>query len=238
MNEQVEKTVQENLTVTLPAIPADVQALTVDPSLAEASLPITTAEEYQKRVEQVRGWQARSKRLEEFRKFMTAPLDEAKKRWMDFFGPVIKRYTDAADTAKRGIVEYEQEQEQQRLAAAATAESASKAEADRLRKAADKAEGKGAAEAAASMRLQADMVAGAGTVPPLPTAAGTYNREKYSCEVHDLKELVKAVLAGTVPAMAIMANEKFLDNQARQMKEDFNYPGCTLRRGTTKVIRK
>lgn len=224
--------------VTLPALPPEVAALTIDPTLADASLPVTSRDEYEKRVALVRTWQEKKVRLEGFRKFMTVDLDIAKKKWMDFFNPITTRFSDAITTAKREIVDYENREEQARLAAAAQAEAASKAEAERLRKAADKAAGKGAAEAAEAMRAQADIVVSAGVVPPLVRAGGTYNREKYGCEVHDLKALAKAVLDGTVPEMAIQANEQFLNNQARQMKEAFNYPGCTLMKGTSKVIRK
>lgn len=64
-------------------------------------------------------------------------------------------------------------------------------------------------------------------VAPKPT--GSVGRKNYSAEVFDLKALVAAVAAGTVPLMAIVANESFIGNQARAMKEAFSMPGVKLK---------
>lgn len=55
-------------------------------------------------------------------------------------------------------------------------------------------------------------------------------QDYWSFEVTNLAELVKAVATGTVPLMAIMANEKFLGQQARSLKEQFKdkFPGVRL----------
>lgn len=52
----------------------------------------------------------------------------------------------------------------------------------------------------------------------------------FSAEVTDLLALVKAVAAGTVPILAIEANEKFLNQQAKSMKQLLAYPGVKVNR--------
>jgi hypothetical protein len=54
--------------------------------------------------------------------------------------------------------------------------------------------------------------------------------ERYKATVTNLMELVKAVAAGTVPILALEANEKFLRQQANSMKQLMNYPGVKVER--------
>ena len=58
-----------------------------------------------------------------------------------------------------------------------------------------------------------------------PKVQGMSVRETWSAEVTDLKALVSAVAAGRVPIQALSANQVFLNQQARAMKRDLNYPG-------------
>lgn len=50
-------------------------------------------------------------------------------------------------------------------------------------------------------------------------------RTHWDIEVVDFMALVKAVAEGKVAPVALTANETFLKNQARDLKEHFNYPG-------------
>ena len=50
----------------------------------------------------------------------------------------------------------------------------------------------------------------------------------YKAEVVDLKELLKAVIAGKVSIMAIKANDVFLNQQAKSLKATFSIPGVKL----------
>lgn len=60
------------------------------------------------------------------------------------------------------------------------------------------------------------------TVPKVP---GVTLRQTWSAQVVSLQLLVKAVAEGKVPLMAIQANTTFLNQQARSMKDQLNYPG-------------
>lgn len=66
---------------------------------------------------------------------------------------------------------------------------------------------------------------------------GSVTRTTYSAEVKSLKELVAAVAAGKVPLMAILPNEKFLNDAADTYKEAFAIPGCKLKTNTTTHFR-
>src|SRR3990167_4151422 len=53
-------------------------------------------------------------------------------------------------------------------------------------------------------------------------------RKTYHAEVASLIELVKAVIDGKAPLMAIEANLTFLNSQARALKETLAYPGVRV----------
>ena len=58
-----------------------------------------------------------------------------------------------------------------------------------------------------------------------PVLDGISTRKAWACEVFDLLLLVQAVAAGTVPLAAIKANDVFLGQQARSLKDAMRYPG-------------
>lgn len=80
------------------------------------------------------------------------------------------------------------------------------------------------AEAAQERQIEAETIP-TPVAKPLPKLAGITTSDRWSAEVTDLMELVKAVAAGTVPLRAIEANAVFLNQQAVSMKSDLNYPG-------------
>ena len=58
-----------------------------------------------------------------------------------------------------------------------------------------------------------------------PRAAGISTRENWSAEVTSLRELLQGVLDGKVPEVAVIADMKVLNAQARSLKVAMNYPG-------------
>lgn len=63
---------------------------------------------------------------------------------------------------------------------------------------------------------------------PILAEAGVSHRELWSVTVTDLKALVAAVAAGTVPLCTLMANEKELNRLAKSLKKEMDYPGVTV----------
>jgi hypothetical protein len=59
----------------------------------------------------------------------------------------------------------------------------------------------------------------------VPKVAGVTMRQTWSAQVISLQLLVKAVAEGKVPLLALQANTTFLNQQARSMKDQLNYPG-------------
>jgi hypothetical protein len=57
---------------------------------------------------------------------------------------------------------------------------------------------------------------------------GEVSTQRYTAVVTDLKLLVDAVAAGTVPLQAVLANESFIKNQAKQFREGLQYPGVKV----------
>ena len=66
-----------------------------------------------------------------------------------------------------------------------------------------------------------------------PRTAGISARETWAAECIDLKELARAVGAGEAPLKAVLPNQKFLDQHARAMGDQFRVPGCTAKAKTT-----
>jgi len=66
-----------------------------------------------------------------------------------------------------------------------------------------------------------------------PKTAGISTRETWGAECVDLKELARGVGAGEAPTHAILPNQKWLDQHARSMGDQFRVPGCTAKAKTT-----
>ena len=66
-----------------------------------------------------------------------------------------------------------------------------------------------------------------------PRTAGISARETWEAECVDLKELARAVGAGEAPLKAVLPNQKFLDQHARAMGDQFRVPGCIAKAKTT-----
>src|SRR3990167_2701272 len=86
----------------------------------------------------------------------------------------------------------------------------------------------GETELANALLEQAPVVAPIIQPRTAPKVAGIALTKRYSAQVINFQQLVKAVAEGKVPFMAIQANTTFLNQQARAMKEQLNYPGVKL----------
>ncbi len=74
-------------------------------------------------------------------------------------------------------------------------------------------------------------------LPDLENASGVYNVETWFSEVVSLMDLVKAVAEGSQPMVALEANTKFLNQQAKSLREEFKIPGCIAVKKTDYRVR-
>jgi hypothetical protein len=79
--------------------------------------------------------------------------------------------------------------------------------------------------AGAEAALSGQGVASVNIPSAAPKVAGIAMRDLWSAEVFDFTALIKAVAAGQVPAACLLPNQSALNQQARALKTDMNYPG-------------
>lgn len=190
--------------------------------------------------EDLKAIKAQAKVIEETRTSITGPLNAALKNVNDLFRAPAKFCADAEALLKGAMTTFTiEEQRKEREAQAAREAEAVKerqrlaAEAAAAQKLADEAAAAGdiakaeeLQEQAQASTSEASLIASMPATAPTQTkVAGISMRDVWGAEVTDLKALVQAVAAGTVPLEAIAADIKFLGNQARALKGNLNYPG-------------
>lgn len=92
---------------------------------AFANLPCETPDDFQRCGEGLKALKAASKSIDERRKKITKPLDDAKREVMALFKPILDLYGQAEAAVKRKLADYQIKQEQQRHALLAQVSSAS-----------------------------------------------------------------------------------------------------------------
>ena len=190
---------------------------------------IETAEQAEEATQLGRTFQTGLKEMESFFKVIKSQIDDIKK-------PVLqaeKDDTGPLNTEKNRLgglltgyqaAERRKREEEERLARIAAEK---QAEEEAIQRAIDLAAA-GEDEAADAV-LEETIIAAPVIIPAsAPKPTGSVARKNYTAEVTDLKALVAAVAAGTVPLMAIVANDSFLSSQAKTFKEQFSYPGVKL----------
>ena len=157
-----EKTLQEVVEVSVDD--STIAQITEANSLATTvrSLTISNNNEYANSGEFLKQIKTVSKIIDDSRKQITKPLDEAKRRVMGFFRVPLAELSDAEQVLKKAILSYQQEQERIRREAEAKAIAKAKAEEEKKRKAlelrAKKAEESGNIAKAEMLQEKADDV--------------------------------------------------------------------------------
>ena len=184
------------------------------------------------------------KRIREIRKHIGEVYDPIQKRERETVKATReerRKYEDplalAEKHARGEIARFDQEQERLRMEEQRKAEEeARKADEERRLQEAQAAEQNGAKPAVLNRILEQQ------SVTPVPKAAPTYQkasgvgtRENWSAEVTDMRALAEAVSKGKVSINALQANQTFLNQQARSMKDTLQIPGvrAVVTRGTT-----
>ena len=161
----------------------------------------------------------RVKELDEERKSITKPMDDAKKAVMDIYKPAIEKLGQAETALKTSLLTYQKEQ--QRIADLAAAEEARKAskEAEKLRAKAEKMEARGKTEDADALRNVAAMTVAAPRTVAAPTKlAGTSVRKVWKANVTDRSAAIKALADNPAYQHLLTIDEAALNKLAAAMK--------------------
>lgn len=189
------------------------------------SIEVASDEQYEEAGNVLSRIKTRSKELDEKRKAITKPIDDAKKRVMDLFRGPQDALAQAEKAVKARMVTYQREQERKAQEAQREAERKAEQERQRAERLAAQHEEKGNEEKADQWRERAET-----TAPPVvhtekPKARGVSTRKNWKCEVTDPMALCRAVAAGEVPARFIQANTTELSKYAKALQEDAKVPG-------------
>jgi hypothetical protein len=168
----------------------------------------------------------RIKMLEEERMAQTRPLDESKKRIIDFFRPHLQKLNDAKEHLNMVMVrwtevrEAERREEETRLQEAAKR----KAEEEALRQALE-AEAAGDKQEAEAIIQEPVYVPSIKIVSEVPKSKESHIRTTWSAEGLDLMATIKAIAEGKAPLETVKYDQVFLNRQATSYQDKLNIPG-------------
>ena len=129
---------------------------------------------------------------------------------------------------KSGMLAFQQEQQRRAREEQARLEEQARKEREKLEARAAAAEAKGKAERAEELRTQAATVPTPIVSIETPRVSGVSTRETYRAVVIDLQALVRGIMEGKVPVLAVMPDMTFLNGQARLQKSAMRYPGVKV----------
>lgn len=196
------------VSVPFEALQEQVRAIMAGAEIAPTA--IESADDYQHAGAILTTIKGRVKELDALRKSMTRPMDEVKKRLMEFFRPAEERLAKAEVMAKRAMLEYSQEQDRLR-----------REEEDRRRAVAEDARRKeveaarvhGDAEKAAELESAPMAVK---NLPPPPVASGVSTRKVWRWRIAD---------EALIPREFMLVDEKKLNAVAVSSKGGAHVPG-------------
>lgn len=163
-------------------------------------------------------------------------------RWKKICGireRLITPFEDAKKWASRliGTYQYEQEQERQRKENEEQARVLKEAEELQAQQATQLAD-EGRVDEGLAVLDQTPILAPVAASRAIPKVSGIGTaRVTYKAEVTNLKLLVAAIAAGTVPINVIEVDQSALNKLADLYKDTFEVPGCKLVKSTTTSIR-
>lgn len=187
---------------------------------------ITTQSDYDLASDTLKQIKQRRTALEDLRKSLVRPIDEAKRRIQELFTPRLALLTDAEDIYKKLMIVFEDQQERARRAEQARLDEQARKQREALEQRAAAEAAKGRDERAAELQQQAAEKLAPVAAPRVQRSSGTYRRTTWHAECFDVVELCKAIAAGTVAPIAVEPNMTFLNEQARSLHEHFTIPGC------------
>lgn len=192
-------------------------------------LKITNQSEFEKAALDLAEIKKKEKELTAERMAITKPMDESKKRVMEFFAKPLDFLGQAKKITERALVKYTEEQERIAAEQRAKAEEKARKERERLEARAEKAEENGQIEKAENLQMQANTVAAAAPAAEPPKVKGTSFRTTWFAECTDLKALCRAVAEGHAPESLVSFDTVNANRLAAALKDSMNYPGVVFK---------
>lgn len=196
---------------------------------------IETVDQYSASAETLKAIKAKRSALDEERKKMTRPLDDTKRRIMDFFKAPLDYLDKAEAVIKKAILGFEQDQEKKRVEEEKRLKDLADKEAERqrklLEKKAEKAEEKGDAGKADELRQQAtEVIAPVARVESfVPKVAGMSTSTVWKYRITDEK---------LIPREYLVVNETMIGQVARATKGTLAIPGVEIYAEEIKSVRR
>lgn len=177
----------------------------------------------------------RRRELEATRLGITRPMDDAKRRVMELFAPVLTQINEAEMAVKAELLSYEEAVEREARRLAAEAEEAARKAREAAEEEAAELAAMGRAEEAEAVRYEAATAPS----PELPTAVmpprvtGVVSSGSWAAEVTDKAALIRYVAGGGGSLDWLDVNMPRLNAEARSRREDMNVPGVRAVRKRT-----
>lgn len=192
--------------------------------------------------EELKGIKGKQKDLDEKRKAITKPLDEAKKSVMTLFEEPTRILNEAEAVLKSSMLAYSNEQEQLRRIEQAKLDEAARVERERLAAEAAQrdAEAKAAADAgnaeeaeriaseAAALQATASMTTAPVVAKSVEKVSGIATRTTWKAEVTDMMALVKFVAANPHMIDLLQVNTTTLNQHAKATKDNTKIDGVRV----------
>jgi hypothetical protein len=159
------------------------------------------------------------RRLDDLRRSMTRPLDEAKRAIMNFFRAPEEKLARAENGIKRAMVAFQTEQDRLRREAQARADEAARKERERLAAQAQRAAASGKTEKASQLEDRASAVVAPVIARETPKVVGVQTREVWKFEVTD---------PAAVPREYLAVDESKIRKVVGALKGDTVIPGVRV----------
>ncbi len=193
------------------------------------SFEVVDAATFEIGADELKAIKSKAAKLEDQRKAITKPLDDAKKAVMDLFRSPLEVLGKAETILKGKLLTFQQEEQRKAREAQLAAERAAQAERDRLAAEAAKLAAEGRAGEAMVKQQVAEMIVAAPPAVAEPVkVAGVSTRSTIEFEVEDLHALVKHIAAHPELINLVAADSVKLRAYVKGLGMACNLPGVKV----------